>query len=281
MLGHAIGGSGSRPYRLYKPPGVQSFERLPLLVMLHGCGQNATMFAASTRMNALASRHRFLVLYPEQGRAANPQGCWNWFETRSGRAGAEASSVMQALDQVVRLYPVDPQRMALAGLSAGASLAALLATRYPHRFKSVCMHSGVAPGAAHSSATALRAMRGRHASTDLGGEALPPLLLIHGSDDRIVSALNAKSTARLWAERMDASPGAPQTVQRGQRHAMVVTDYRSKGRTWVSLCEVQGLDHAWSGGHPGEAHSDARGPDASRLVHAFAARHWTTPSPQP
>lgn len=189
---------------------------------------------------------------------------------------------MQALDQVVRLYPVDPQRMALAGLSVGASLAALLATRYPHRFKSVCMHSGVAPGAAHSSATALRAMRrGRHASTDLGGEALPPLLLIHGSDDRIVSSLNAKWTARLWAERMDASPAAPRRVQRGQRNAMVVTDCRSKGRTWVSLCEVQGLDHAWSGDHPGEAHSDARGPDASRLVYAFAARHWATPSPQP
>jgi poly(hydroxyalkanoate) depolymerase family esterase len=282
IVGQAMGSAGVRRYRLYRPAGVASGERLPLLVMLHGCGQNATSFAASTRMNGLASRQRFLVLYPEQDRLSHPQACWNWYETRSGRAHAEAASVIQAIDEVVGLYPIDPQRIALAGLSAGAGLAALLATRYAHRFTSVCIHSGVAPGAANSSATALRAMRGQSESAELGGEgALPPLLVIHGSDDRVVSALNAKSAARLWAERMKATPLAVRTVQRGRRHAMQVTDYRWRGRTQVMLCEVQGLGHAWSGGHAGEAHSDPQGPDASRLVYAFAARQWAVVAAPP
>jgi poly(3-hydroxybutyrate) depolymerase len=67
-----------RRYNLCRPPGVKFGERLPLMVMLHGCGQDAQGFAASTRMNLLAVRRRFLVLYPEQDRLSNGQRCWNW-----------------------------------------------------------------------------------------------------------------------------------------------------------------------------------------------------------
>ncbi|MCY7319423.1 MAG: PHB depolymerase family esterase, partial [Ramlibacter sp.] len=51
IAGVTIGGAGARRYRLYRPSGTQYGERLPLLVMLHGCGQDASSFADSTRMN--------------------------------------------------------------------------------------------------------------------------------------------------------------------------------------------------------------------------------------
>ena len=35
----------------------------------------------------------FFVLYPEQDRLSNVQGCWNWYDTRTGRAQAEAHSI--------------------------------------------------------------------------------------------------------------------------------------------------------------------------------------------
>ena len=171
-------------------------------------------------MNLLAARERFLVLYPEQDRLAHPQGCWNWYDRRSGKADAEAATLMAAVDQACVLYPVDRERVAVAGLSAGASMAALLATRYPVRFKAVAMHSGVAPGAATSPATALGAMRGRHVppmpATAVGkamGAAavfttLPPLLVLHGDADVVVSASNAGSTAAVWATATGAKPGA-------------------------------------------------------------------------
>jgi poly(hydroxyalkanoate) depolymerase family esterase len=118
-------------------------ERLPLMVMLHGCGQDARSFATSTRMNRVAARGRFLVLYPEQDRLANSQGCWNWFDTSAGRAYGEAALIMQAIDQVWMLYAGDRERVVIAGMSAGASMAALLVTRHPQRFKAVVMHSGI------------------------------------------------------------------------------------------------------------------------------------------
>ncbi|MFS2052773.1 alpha/beta hydrolase family esterase, partial [Variovorax sp. CT11-76] len=145
LSGMALGPAGARRYHLFRPAELQLApgERLPLMVMLHGCGQTGRDFAISTRMNALAVRHRFLVLYPEQDRIAHPQGCWNWYERRSGKADAEAATLMAAVDQVCMLYPADRERVAVAGLSAGASMAALLATRYPARFRAVAMHSGV------------------------------------------------------------------------------------------------------------------------------------------
>ncbi|HEY2254359.1 MAG TPA: PHB depolymerase family esterase [Variovorax sp.] len=295
IAGVALGPAGARGWHLYRPPqlDLQPAQRLPLMVMLHGCGQTGRDFAASTRMNRLADRDRFLVLYPEQDRLANAQGCWNWYERRSGKADAEAATLLAAIDQVLLLYPADRERVALAGLSAGASMAALLATRYPAHFKAVAMHSGVAPGAAKSPATALGAMRGRHVppmpATAVGkamGAAamfakLPPLMVLHGDADRVVAASNAASSAAVWALATGAKSGTTRLQQRGKRHPMRVTEYRRGGRTCVKLCEIAGLGHAWSGGAASMLFSDADGPDASKLVWAFAVRQFRLAGSEP
>lgn len=280
LAGLAIGAAGARRYRLYRPPDVQSGERLPLLVMLHGCGQDAKSFAQSTRMNRVASRERFLVLYPEQDRLANPKGCWNWFDTRAGRAGGEAELIMKAVEQICLLYGVDRDRIAVAGLSAGASMAALLVTRHPGRFKAVVMHSGIPPGTAHSTLSALAAMRGQLAARPLpaaplsGVASLPPLLVIHGAKDRTVSLNNGHAAVRMWADAARARPVAASSVQRGKRHPMTVTDFKTGRQTVATLVEVQQLGHAWSGGAASQPYGDALGPDASRMVWAFAARQF-------
>lgn len=276
LPGLALSPGGARRYRLYRPPGLRPGETLPLLVMLHGCDQDAAGFAASTRMNGIARRERFLVLYPEQERLAHTQRCWRWYDTRSGRAQAEAALLMAAIDQVCRLYPVDPARIALAGLSAGAGMAALLATRHPERFRALVMHSGVAPGAAHSTATALAAMRGQRLPSADGpaDPPWPPLLVIQGGSDPVVSPRNGAAAALLWAERAGASAAAPRVVQRGQRHPMAVTDFRHQGRTVATLVDVPRLGHAWSGGAARQPYSDPKGPDASRLAWAFVARQF-------
>lgn len=275
LPGVAVGLSGLLRFHLYRPAGLHYAERVPLMVMLHGCGQDARSFALSTRMNRLADRERFLVLYPEQDRVANAQGCWNWFETRSGRAYSEASLILKAIDQVGLFYPADVTRVALCGLSAGASMAALLATRHPRRFQAVVMHSGVAPGSADTGAAAVRAMRGRQMLTPLAvGEALPPLMVIHGANDRVVSARNALATVNLWADAAGATASEARRVQRGQRHAMTITAHKRQGRDVATLVEVETLGHAWSGGAAKKPYSDSRGPDASRLAWAFAQRQF-------
>lgn len=302
--GVAPGPAGARRYHLFVPAGLQPAvgETFPLLVMLHGCGQTGRGLAAASRMNRLAARERFLVLYPEQERMANAHGCWNWFETRSGKAQAEAATLLAAVDKVARRHPVDLARVAVAGLSAGASMAALMAALYPHRFCAVAMHSGVAPGTAESAGTAMVAMNGRReaqlpvpaplpatamgtamgtaaagvatAASAAPGARLPPLLILHGDADGVVSVRNATATAALWAQALGARAGPVRTQQRGRRHAMQVTEFKARGRTVVALREVTGLAHAWSGGVARQPYSDPAGPDASALVWAFVARQF-------
>ncbi|KRB39664.1 PHB depolymerase family esterase [Acidovorax sp. Root70] len=292
ISGVAPGPAGARRFHAYVPTGLalRPGEKLPLLVMLHGCGQTGRDIAAVSRMNRLAARHRFVVLYPEQERVANAQGCWNWFERRNGRAEAEAATLLAAVDKVARRLPVDLARVAVAGLSAGASMAVLMAALFPDRFCAVAMHSGVAPGTAESAATALAAMHGRReahlpdppaanaAATPVlpvgAPAALPPLLILHGDADGVVSVRNAAATAQLWADALGARAGAIRTLQRGQRYPMRVTEFKARGRTMVALREVVGLAHAWSGGTAQLPYSDPAGPDASALIWAFVARQF-------
>lgn len=281
LAGVALGAGGMRRYRLYRPPGLAWGERCPLMVMLHGCGQDAAAFARSTRMNRIAAREGFMVLYPEQDRLANAQGCWNWFDTRSGRAAAEAELIMHAIDQVCLLYRIDPLRVAVAGLSAGASMAAFLVTRHPGRFRALVMHSGVPPGSAHSSLSAVGAMGGRRSAGPLKASApaiaagWPPLMVIHGGGDRVVALANAQAAVQLWADAAGAQAAPARRVLRGKRYPMDVTEYRCCGRNAVAtLVEIPRLAHAWSGGADGQPHSDEQGPDASRMAWAFAARQF-------
>ena len=280
ISGVAMGASGLRRFRLYRPPDVKFGERLPLMVMLHGCGQDAKSFATSTRMNRIAARERFLVLYPEQDRMSNAQGCWNWFDTSSGRAYGEAALIMKAIDQVCLMYPVDRTRVAVAGLSAGASMAALLVTRHPDRFRAVVMHSGIPPGTAHSPLSALGAMHGHRATKPLltmpatMAASWPPLMVIHGSLDRVVAASNGHAAVQAWADAAGARASRERSVQRGSRYPTSVTDFKRRGHTVARLVEVARLGHAWSGGAARQPYSDGQGPDASRMTWAFAAKHF-------
>ncbi|RZJ12685.1 MAG: PHB depolymerase family esterase [Rubrivivax sp.] len=278
-MGSVITSAGPRAYWLFRPEGVRFGEKLPLMVMLHGCHQDAKSFADSTRMNQLAARERFLVLYPEQPRMANAQGCWNWFDTQSGRAMAEAAWIMRAIEQVSLLYAADRDRTAVAGLSAGASMAALLATRYPQRFRALAMHSGVPPGVAHSTASAVSAMQGRRepVAVEEGSGSLPPLIVIHGNRDGVVSARNAGAAAELWSQAAGARPTAPQQQQRGKRYPMTVTQFKRSRQVVATLVEVGELGHAWSGGAARQRFSDSAGPDASRMVWRFAEKQFDAP----
>jgi poly(hydroxyalkanoate) depolymerase family esterase len=280
ISGVAMGAAGMRRFRLYRPPDVKFGDRLPLMVMLHGCMQDAKSFATSTRMNRIAARERFLVLYPEQDRLSNAQGCWNWYDTSAGRAYGEVALIMKAIDQVCLMYPVDRARIAVAGLSAGASMAALLAARHPERFKAVVMHSGIPPGTAHSTLSAMGAMHGQRATRPLAATpasmaaSWPPLMVIHGGLDRVVAASNGHAAVQAWADAAGATAVKERSVQRGNRYSTNITDYKRRGDTVATLVEIARLGHAWSGGAAKQPYSDGRGPDASRMAWAFAARQF-------
>jgi poly(hydroxyalkanoate) depolymerase family esterase len=269
-LTHA-GAAGARDYRLYVPGGWQG-QRLPLVVMLHGCTQTPEDFAVGTGMNALAEELGFLVAYPAQSQGANAQRCWNWFRLEDQRRGqGEPALIAGITREVMARHAVDPARVYVAGLSAGGAFAAVMGAAYPDLYAAVGVHSGLACGSARDVPSALAAMRAGEAGSR-GGRPVPTIVF-HGDRDSTVSPRNGEHVA--------AQSGG------GQRLRLKVEHGRSAGgmaysrtqhldgedRPVVEHWVVEGAGHAWSGGRPEGSYTEPRGPEASLEMVRFFLGH--------
>lgn len=267
LAGSVTCGAGTRSYRLYIPDAYEG-ELLPVVVLLHGCTQDAVDLARGTRMNALADRERFLVLYPEQSTNANGQRCWNWFKKGDQARDAGEPSIIAALTrQVMTTYAVDANRVYVAGMSAGGSMAAIMGTTYPDLYAAVGVHSGLPCGSAHDLPSALGAMR----SGANGRPMTPPVSMIvfHGSADTTVHPGNADM---LVGSLRHGGQVSTETGRAPGGRSYTRSVYRH-GECHVEQWMVEGAGHAWSGGSPAGSFTDARGPDASAEMLRFFWEH--------
>jgi poly(hydroxyalkanoate) depolymerase family esterase len=268
-------------YRLHEPARHDT-GLLPVVVMLHGCKQDSEDFARGTAMNAVAQREGFLVVYPEQLRKSNQMGCWNWFEPQHQRRGAGEPAMIAALtQQVVRGHGGDPQRVYVAGLSAGGAMAAMLGELYPDVFAAVGVHSGLPPRAAHDVPSAFQAMRkGRSAST---APVTPlPTIVFHGGADHTVAPGNGD---HLVQRQLAAHLAAGTALHRREAQAEGSPGRAATRAQWVDGAGVPVLEHwsvragphAWSGGQAEGSFTDPQGPDASEAMAAFFLQHRLRP----
>src|SRR6195952_939481 len=212
------GPQGTRPYFLYVPIGLDRAAAVPLLVAVHVCDQDAAEFAATTRLNLLADRHKFVVAYPQQRRVDNAQGCWNWFRPNHQERGLGEPAILAGIVGRIIGQPagwtIDASRVYVVGLSAGGAMAAILAAPYPELFAAVGVHSAPPYRAASTVLNASRAMAGLSGPPSAPRPAsapMPPLVIFHGTRDHVVSSVNAERLAVQWLGDNSVRPDHPRS----------------------------------------------------------------------
>jgi poly(hydroxyalkanoate) depolymerase family esterase len=224
-------------------------------------------------MNELAERHGFLVAYPAQPMTQNSSGCWNWFQPGDQARDRGEPAILAGLAAEVALrHRVDPRRVFVAGMSAGAAMAVVLAATYPDRFAAVGAHSGLPYGVAHDVASAFRAMKnGASARNGLGFDV--PAIVFHGDRDSTVHLRNSAAIVEQATGAHAARPGLVEQRVEGwspDGRGYCCTAYSdASGHPVAEHWVVAGAGHAWSGGDPRGSFTDARGPDASAEMIRF------------
>jgi poly(hydroxyalkanoate) depolymerase family esterase len=268
--------AGKRAYKLFVPSRYHG-QPLPLVVMLHGCTQSPDDFAAGTRMNFIAEERTCLVVYPAQRSEANQAKCWNWFRTADQQRGSGEPSLIAGITrQIMRDYSVDPKRVYVGGLSAGAAAAAIMGATYNDLYAAIGVHSGLACGAAVDLPSAFVAMRQGGGPDDrviLGDGPAVPTIVFHGDRDKTVHPNNGDQIL----EQSMRTTSTQKRVHRGRvpgGHAYTRTIHTdASGRGIFERWNIHGAGHAWSGGSPAGSYTDPRGPDATREMLRFFLEH--------
>ncbi len=203
---------GGLTMRAYRPPGLVTGA--PLVVLLHGCGQDAAGFAADSGWMALADRAGVALVLPTQSADNNRQRCFNWFRPAHVTRGlGEAQSIRAMVAEAERRLGSDPTAVHVAGLSAGGAMAVALLAAYPDVFAAGASIAGLPVGSAGGAAAALARMAqagpdGR--SPEAWAEQVrragpagyrgpwPRLSIWHGGADTVVDPANAALLARQW-----------------------------------------------------------------------------------
>ncbi len=243
-------GSNPGALRMFTHMPPQASAGCGLVVVLHGCMQTAAAYDHGAGWSTLADRYGFALLLPEQQRANNPNGCFNWFQPGDiERDDGEALSIRQMVEKMVLDHGVDRSRVFVTGLSAGGAMASVMLATYPDVFAGGAIVAGLPYGAAHNMQQAFQIMfQGHPRSARAWGERVrdasphrgpwPRVSVWQGGADTTVVPSNAAEIVKQWTNvhglpadptLVDTVDGYPRQVWRNAAGEDVIESYTITG----------------------------------------------------
>lgn len=300
---HALAGSyfagtyanawGARYFQGYVPSTYSPGTAVPLVVVLHGCTQYAANAENLTRFDDLAQSRSFITVYPQQDRNANGSGCWNWLFTANQSRGSGEPSIIAGITSYVQShYTIDPKRIYVTGLSAGAAMSVIMGVTYPDVYASIGVGSGCEyagyPYCGGGGTGQNPTTQGNSAYSAMGTyKRTVPAIVFHGTADTVIAVANEDQIVSQMAQTDDrASDGIDNNniddiaettingqVPGGRAYVRTIYNNSTTGASVLEKWKVTSMGHAWSGGCSCELYSDPTGPDATTLMYDFFTAH--------
>lgn len=214
---------------LHEPPEKEKGEK-PLIVVLHGCNQDAAEIAAGSGWNQLADYFGFYVLYPEQRASNNMFKCFNWFfDSDTEKDKGEMASIHEMVNFVQKNYSIDTNNVYVYGVSAGAITAVNYMAAYPSQIKSGAVLAGAAYKQLDSPSKAFSQMKAPKDTTETVLKerlfsqnpnytgSFPTLIVIHGTNDKVVNFKNSEILVKQWKTAFDILSEKDTVVFKGDK----------------------------------------------------------------
>lgn len=261
--------------------------KTPLVVVLHGCTQDAATYDHGSGWSKLAEEKGFAVLLPEQQRANNANLCFNWFEPGDIRRDAgEALSIREMIGHVIGAHGMDPAEIFITGLSAGGAMAHVMLATYPELFAGGAIIGGLPYGTASGVGKAFERMRGQNApsvrqmqsalSTAAPGRGTHPSISVwHGTHDQTVKPVNAEQIVHQWAgvHHVSDTPDVMESINGHNRKVWL----DESGKEVIEVNLINGMAHGVPLSFTAEAPLGNPGPfmlEAGISSTARIARSW-------
>ncbi len=244
-----------------------------LFVVLHGCLTNAQDIEVATRFSEHAETQGFYVFYPEPAKT-NTKGCFEFYTPEAQKpGGGDAAIVVSKVQEILNTYDIDPNKVFVAGMSAGSSLIPNLVNCYPEVFKGAAMHSGMGYGLTstwqESLTVAVKGPNKRKQRNNFcdGSNYKGKVFLIHGTGDKVMNPKHFKLLNKDYFTGLESKaerfPAANDVYSYTRRHF-----YYGNEVVGQSLL-VDGMAHDWSGSKPMIPICSQFGPQVTPLIIDF------------
>lgn len=224
-----------------------------MVVVLHGCTQDAESYDHGSGWSRLADELGFALLYPEQQRGNNGNLCFNWFNANdTQRDAGEALSIRQMVAAMIAEHRIDPARVFVTGLSAGGAMTSVMLATYPEVFAGGAIIAGLPYGTAASVPEAFDRMRA-HGGPPAGALSelvtaasrhkgpWPTISVWHGDRDATVSHANSALIVEQW-RAIHGIPPEPSAVEHVDGHVRRVWSHAERGDV-LEEYRILGLGH--------------------------------------
>lgn len=289
-------------YLLHTPTTYDDDRAAPLVVVVHGCQTTAAEMQETARVDEVAEREGFVVLYPDvdaHGRAQEGplRDCWRFADPATlTRGGSDTGAIVAMTRRAMEERTIDAERVYVVGVSAGGLMTAALAATHPDLYAAV----GLLATAGFANASCFTGGEGiptedsaQQAFEAMGERArVVPLFVIGSTGDDAFPASCAdraleqglRTSNLVIGGTQDAPiPLEPDTVEEVRPpggHAHTTSTYRDPdGCLIAEKTIVEGMPHAWSGGATGRG--DARGPSGAEIAWAFFRRYTMSSTAMP